>query len=157
MKRTIIMLAATGALATLVMWAPTVRHGSNRQPVVYASTGCNDASLTGGFGFSWQGFDVPNQGIGNQVPYAAVGRVSFDGAGNVVSDGLTTSLGGKISTGGTGAGTYTVNPNCTGSISFTTGDAAGSTFNMVVISGGMEIFVISTLPTQTIAFHAVKQ
>jgi hypothetical protein len=79
-----------------------------------------------------------------------VGVSTFDGAGNVsatytdMSPGKPGGYGTPIQ--GTGSGTYTVNSDCTGSVSFTSGTAAGITFNMVIISGGTEVFGINTTP-----------
>jgi hypothetical protein len=85
-----------------------------------------------------------------------VGVVAFDGAGNA-STSYTLVTNGVAAAGLTGSGTYTVNSDCTGSISFTTGDAAGLTFNMVIIGGGTEIFAIHTTPGITGALDGKKQ
>lgn len=70
--------------------------------------------------------------VGASVPWAGVGVESFDGMGNVTLS-FAEALDGKITTGSTGAGTYTVNADCTGSESFTSGDAAGERANMVIV------------------------
>lgn len=56
----------------------------------------------------------------------------------------------------TDGGTYTVNPDCTGSLSVTTGPATGLTFNTVVIGGGAEIFAINTATGFTSRVDAKK-
>ncbi len=82
--------------------------------------------------------------------------LTFDGAGNI-STSFTVAFRGMISTGQSSTGTYTVNSDCTGSISFTTGDAAGLIFNMVIIGGGTKVFGINTFPSFTETFDAKKQ
>lgn len=66
-------------------------------------------------------------GIGSRV---AVGVLTLDAAGNVSNGAATSSLNGTISQ-ETFSGTYTVNPDCTGTISVT------------IYSAGVELFVIS--------------
>jgi hypothetical protein len=46
---------------------------------------------------------------------------------------------------GTGSGIYTVNSDCTGSASFTSGAAAGVTFNPVVIGAGQRCLALTRL------------
>jgi hypothetical protein len=50
-----------------------------------------------------------------------------------------------------------VNPDCTGSISITTGPGAGVTFNTVIIGGGAELFGINTSAGFTSSVDAKKQ
>jgi hypothetical protein len=142
-------LLALAVLAALAIVITTSKHGVR---AVYASTGCTDATLTSNYAFTLSGFVTPQrETTGNEVPVAAVGVFTFDGAGNF-SAILSYSINGKIVAGDTSSGTNTVNGNCTGTLSFTTGDVAGSNFNMVIIGGGAEAFAISTLPgiTQTV-------
>jgi len=84
-----------------------------------------------------------------------VGVLAFDGAGTL-SVSFTDVQQGVAST-ETDGGTYTVNPDCTGSILTTTGPSAGITFNMVIIGGGAEIFGINTTAGFTSSFDAKKQ
>jgi hypothetical protein len=70
---------------------------------------------------------------------------------------FTTVLGGKIGPPGTGTATYTVNPDCTGTISGTGSDVAGETLNFVIVGGGGEVLGISTTNTQTFTFDAKKE
>jgi hypothetical protein len=77
-----------------------------------------------------------------------MGMIAFDGAGNFTTTFTDMSPGKPnpyVPVQGSGAGTYTVNSDCTGSASRTTGDCAGLTLN-TVISGGKEGFGIVTIP-----------
>jgi hypothetical protein len=87
-------------------------------------------------------------------PIAAVGVLRFDGAG-LASLSFTLAFNGGIST-GSDTGTYTVNSDCTGSISFTAGDAPIN-FNMVISGGGTEVFAIVTSSGNTQTLDAKKQ
>jgi hypothetical protein len=88
---------------------PRARAGE-REP-----RGCSVASLQGSFGFTSTGtlvaFPPPLAG-----PFGEIGRQTFDGQGN--TDGAATlSANGNIDR-VTFQGTYVVNPDCTGSMTF---------------------------------------
>lgn len=153
MKGTLQILFALALFASLALVATSEwKHGMN---TVHAQSGCSNAILTGNYGISWQGFDIP-KGVTNSVPWAGVGVLTADGTGNMTIS-FTSALNGKISTGATGAGTYKVSPDCTGSASFTSGGAAGETSNFVIVGEGAEILSVSTLNTQTIVLDAKRQ
>jgi hypothetical protein len=144
MKRILSGFLAFAVLAALTIVTTTSKYTVHR---VYAQSGCSLATLTGNYAFSQPGF-TPKNAMGNPLPIAVVGVSTFDGAGNV-SATFTDMSPGKptyIAVQGTGSGTYTVNSDCTGSASFTSGSAAGETLNMVIIGGGTEVFGINTTP-----------
>ena len=115
-----------------------------------------NASLTGNYGITSSGFAAQGKGLsGNEAPWALVGVIAFDGAGNFSST-WTYASNGVINRGFTGSGTYTVNPDCTGSSVFTSGPA-GFSFDVVIVSGGAEVFLIATSPGNTITFDLKKQ
>ena len=149
MKRiasTFLTLAA--AMALVVM--PTVT-------AVHAERGCTNAALSGSYAAIWQGFTNPNGGgPGNQAPWAGAGTVVFDGARNF-SMSYNTSVDGQIYTAQSTAGTYTVNSDCTGSLTFTSGDGAGLTLSMVLIGEGKEVVGVDTSSGDTASFALKKQ
>jgi len=157
MKRMITSLSAIAVLAAGVMLAPTAKHRFMALPVVHAQGGCTDASVSGNYGVTFQGFDVPKAGIGNQVPFAGGGVFGFDGSGNVSFSFFTTVLGGQIAPPATATATYTVNSDCTGTISGTSSQVAGETLDFVIVGGGGEVLGFSTTNTQTFTFDAKKQ
>ena len=65
---------------------------------------------------------------------------TLDGAGHFVSR-FTMSHNGEISTLPSDIGTYTVNSDCTGTI---TDETAGTHFATVILSGGTELFAVQT-------------
>jgi hypothetical protein len=85
---------------------------------------CSLAGAAGNWGFTDSGTVV---GVG---PRTAVGILTLDAAGNVLNGEATSSLNGSIAA-ETFSGTYTVNPDCTGTIS------------VEIFSSGVEILVVT--------------
>jgi hypothetical protein len=71
---------------------------------------CSLASVAGSYGYTTSGFVAIS---GSFVPVAAAGRITFDGHGHV--NGIQTRVVAGSSLDETYSGTYSVNPNCTGS------------------------------------------
>ena len=72
-------------------------------------------------------------------PISAVGEVTFDGQGHSIAT-YTASVNGTIHKGITVTGTYTVNPNCTGSHA----ESDGSHYDFVVAPDGNKVTWIET-------------
>ena len=90
---------------------------------------CSVASLTGHYTYWLQGADDTGKA------YAEVGQETYDGAGNVKS---------KVSASGSGAveedtGTYIVNGDCSGTVSY----GSGAAYNIFVAPSG-DSFVFSS-------------
>lgn len=90
----------------------------------HAAGPCSVARAAGNWSFTDNGTVV---GVG---PRTAVGTLTLDALGNVLNGVGTSSLNGAIAD-ESFSGTYTVNPDCTGTISVT------------IYSGGVELFVIN--------------
>ena len=118
---------------------------------------CSNATLTGSYGFKQDGFGIIHNSkakLGNMIPFATVGVVTFDGAGNA-SFTLTqvfNSEGGAFFE--AIPGTYTVNSDCTGTIAI---EDFGLHFYMVTVGGGAEVFAIQTETGTTNIVDAKKQ
>ena len=141
MKR---ILSVLFALAVVVTTTSTV----------YAQ--CSNATVNANYAFTDSGFEKNLRSQKEpEIPIAVVGVLRFDGAGNA-SLNFTIAFDGGITEGLTDTGTYIVNSDCTGSISFTAGDIPIN-FNMVVSGGGAEIFGLPTSPGLTQTFDAKKQ
>jgi len=158
MKRTLTALLAATTVLVLLALAPAAKNTIPAMPVVHAQSGCGAASLSGNYGFTESGFFASKSrtGTGNEVPLSAVGVFTFDGAGNA-SISYTVAGNGAITANVTGSGTYAVGSDCTGSISFTTGAAAGITYNIVTVNGGAEVLGIPTVAGTTQTFDAKRQ
>jgi|SRR5215469_1246240 len=146
MKRILSALLTLAVFAALAIVTTTSEHSVR---AVYAQSGCSVATLSGNYAFTQPGFTTKNTMGLNPLPLAVVGVSAFDGAGNV-SVTFTDQGPGKPSYipvhNVTGSGTYSVNSDCTGSITGTSGGAAGITFDIVIIGGGTEVFGINTTP-----------
>jgi hypothetical protein len=106
MKRTTAANSFAIALATLLISgiAPQAQAGDGK--------GCSNASLTGTFVFTAAGFLVaPPQFAG---PFAGVGTQTFDGNGGTTATETVSQKGNILNV--TITGTYTINPDCTGSM-----------------------------------------
>lgn len=109
MKRTMTptTLVTVFATAFVLSIMPRAQAGEHRE--------CSEASLQGSFGFTSTGtllaLPAPNAG-----PFAEIGRQTFDGNGSTEGT-ATLSANGNINH-VTFVGTYVVNPDCTGSMTF---------------------------------------
>jgi hypothetical protein len=124
-------------LATLLL--------AGRENRVQAAPGvCSASTIKGTYGFALDGlvsgsFHGDAQKIAEFFPLAAAGTFSFDGHGNA-SRAFTVSFGGQISP-ASDSGPYTVNPDCTGSATFTDGN-----WNFAIAENGSQINAINATP-----------
>ena len=100
-----------------------------------AAATCSEATLRGTYLFSFVGFTVSGTGHG---PFAIGGQDVYDGHGHVRSV-FTSSTNGKITRFIRTTGKYTVNPDCTGSVSFSGGTTTGDLF--IAPDGSQYVFV----------------
>jgi hypothetical protein len=102
--------------------------------VVSAQNNCNNLNqLKGSFGYTVTGTILPGALLG-PGPFAAVGRIVFDGMGGVTTV-RSLSDNGYIATGDSGTGSYSLNKDCTGSFNITVGTPSGTVvlhLNMVL-------------------------
>src|ERR1039458_2890326 len=113
-KQTFTVLLATATLVALVVLAST--------GVVQAQ--CSNATLTGNYAFHMEGYKVTQVGV-----------ATFDGAGNL-SANYSGNDNGKPFT-AADVGTYSVNPDCTGSFYDAT---VSATVNLAILGGGTEAY-----------------
>ena len=131
-------LAIAGAMVMALGIAPAVKA---------ADKGCTNASLKGTFSHLGTGFIT---GVG---PLAGVGTDTFDGNGGITGT-ASLSINGTIAS-VTETGTYTVNPDCTGT--YTVSSAGGSTTAFFVIDdGGNEVKAVCTDPG-TVITHIFRR
>jgi len=98
-KLTLATLAAIGLASFICMALPA------------QASQCSLANVAGSYGYTASGFI--NIGENTFLPAAAAGRITFDGNGHV--SGTQTRVVAGSSLDETYSGTYSVNPNCTGS------------------------------------------
>jgi hypothetical protein len=106
---------------------------------------CSNATLKGAYGF--QGFATI---LPAGTPRALIGRFTLDGAGRW-SAALTMNDNGTIRR-ITDAGTYTVNPDCTGTLL----PAAGSV-EIVIVDKGREFYQLRTDPATVVLYYGVTK
>jgi len=152
---------ATVVLGTLVAVATAIGLGATFHggtlPKVHAQEidleGCRAATLNGRYGLTFSGYStngaVPAP-INAFVPVAGGGLVTFDGNGNL-SASETVSLGGKTLPVNL-PGTYTVNSDCTGSLT-----TANAHLNLVIVRNGREILAVNTDQGHVVVDNFIKQ
>ena len=100
---------------------------------------CSVHTLHGSYLFATHGWNIVG---GVAQPKAIVEGIDFNGDGTLVSPFATVSINGTIvRTTGT-VGTYTVNPDCTGTITFST----GQTYDIFVHPTAKQLWMIQTGP-----------
>ncbi len=153
-----------GALVMLVaaVLALSVDYRGDIVPKVRADEeqGCTLETLRGSFGFTGQalvtGSSTLPAPIGAFVPFANVGVVTSDGQGNFFGSD-TFSFGGRIGQ-ETFSGPYTVNANCTGSITLTFSPGGGTGhFDFVLDDHAEELRVVGKNAGATFTAVARKQ
>ena len=146
MKRSNIAKTFTiAAIATLAMAiAPTANA---------ADKGCSNASIQGTFVFRGAGSHFPPTGVALlDVLFAQ----TFDGNGALTATGVQSDNGNILQV--TQTGTYTVNPDCTGTYTALLSPLGFTVhFFFVIADSGKELEVISTDPNTVVAGVARKQ
>ncbi len=101
--------------------------------------GCGEYTLHGSYVFTAHGWNIVG---GIAQPKAIVEGINFNGDGTLVSPYATVSINGTILHSSGSLGTYTVNPDCTGTLSFTNGPS----FDISVDLSGRQLWMIQTGP-----------
>ena len=125
--------------------------------VVHAQQ-CSDRTLKGSFGYTVTGSIVTPVGPLVSGPFAAVGRIVFDGDGHV-STVRSLSDNGNVIQNDSGSGTYTLKSDCTGSFNITVGppgEAIVLDLN-IVFDGSGELRGLVTNPGIVLAFDGRRQ
>lgn len=147
----LINVVATCALS-FAFFALTAPHAQAQEP------SCNLASLHGSFGYTITGSLLPTPAPTPVGPFVEVGRQTFDGEGNTKAT-ATVSINGN-SFPATLSGSYTVNPDCTGTITVTIVDAYGTNTahaNFVITDGGKAYRAVLTDQGTALSLVARKQ
>jgi hypothetical protein len=99
---------------------------------------CTERTLRGSYVFSASGFNIV---AGVQQPKAIVEVIVFNGDGTLAVPAATVSLNGVIIRSLHSVGTYTVEDDCSGTVTFN-----GPTYDMFLSKGGDDIAMIQTNP-----------
>ena len=124
----LVSLVAAMALGT----SGTARASLGPQP-------CGLYTLRGSYLFATHGWNIVG---GVAQPKAIVEGIDFNGDGTLVSPFATVSINGTILHSSGSLGTYTVNTDCTGTLSFT----GGPSFDIFVEQNGKQLWMIQTGP-----------
>lgn len=148
MRRPGWIVATACAAAVLIGGAPLVGtngHGNGSgQDVSGVSSAeaargtCTEGTLRGSYVFSASGFNIVG---GLQQPKAIVEVIVFNGDGTLDVPAATVSLNGMIIRSLHSVGTYTVQDNCSGTVTFN-----GPTYDMFLSRDGDDISMIQTNP-----------
>ena len=139
------LFAIAAALVLLTLW--TVGSAYAQSDSLF----CNNKLITGTYGFTIEGAKL---GGTAPLPMVGVAMTQFDGAGNLTQIDTVVVNGFVLAdfTHTPATGTYTVNPDCTGTftINFTDHRPSPVVTNFVVVENGSEIdtVVISVNATQ---------
>jgi len=111
---------------------------------------CSVATLRGSYVFAASGYNIV---AGIAQPKAIVEAIDFDGNGALPVPAATVSINGTIvHPPPNGTGTYTVAPDCTGTLTF----GSGPTFDLFLAPGGKEFFMIQTTPATVLEGRVVR-
>jgi hypothetical protein len=149
MKRILSALLTLAAAAALVVLPITSKHDVT---AVHADSGCTDATLRGNYGITFSGFQLQHN---KSVPFYGAGLSTFDGAGNV-SAVFAFSLNGTASTNNPYTATYSVNSDCTVSITATPG-SGGDNLAGVIVGGGAEVLATDISAPDTLSLDFKRQ
>lgn len=126
------------ALASLIATMALGTSGTVRAEVDNAVHGCSEHTLRGLYLWTLSGYQNFD---GNPVPKDLIEGIQFNGNGALTIPFGTVNIGGLIVIDVSGSvGTYTVAPDCTGTISITD----GPTFNMYIGRGAQQLSIINT-------------
>jgi len=150
MKRTITVATFVIVFATLLVLgiarAKNAHAYASRKIAASLDDGldkpCSNATLNGTFGYTNTGFIVAPPALAG--PFAGVGIQNFDGQGNTTASATVSQNGNILRVTVTG-GTYTVNSDCTGSMTFLISPVNVTTHvDFVIVRGGAEFRAINT-------------
>ena len=139
-KLTKIIMSSLAFACALVCLAVTMAPGTSTTARAAADGRVCNGTLKGLYLWTFDGYQ--NFG-GNFVPKAIMQGLRFNGDGTTFNPFGTVNIGGTVIIDATGGvGTYTVNPDCTGTLSITNGPS----FNIYVGPGALKVWTLETSP-----------
>ena len=141
-KLTKMIMSSLAVACALVCLAAAVALGPGTSATARAATDrvCSVGTLRGLYLWTFDGYTLLG---GNYVPKAIMQGLRFNGDGTTFNPFGTVNIGGTIMIDATGGvGTYTVAPDCTGTLSIT----GAPTFNIYVGPGAQQVWTLETSP-----------
>ena len=161
MKRGVATLFVIAAMTGFVVWVPTTKNAGAALPVVHAqdqSSGCSLASVNGSYAVERQGTVIAQlPGLpAPPAPLVAVAVARVNGAGSLFGSS-TVNIGGAVLNAVPFTGTYTVQSDCTGTVTLDV-PSVGLTIHeaIVVIGGGQRFIGTETDPFQVVQVRGQK-
>ena len=142
MKTKLIKMITSCSLFACVLVSVTAAMVLSTSSVARAErtpASCGMYTLHGSYLFEAHGYNIVG---GVAQPKTILEGIDFNGDGTLVSPFATVSINGVILHSSGSLGTYTVNPDCTGTLSFT----AGPSFDIFVEPSGRQLSMIQTAP-----------
>ena len=139
------------AMAALMI-SVTAQKSAERSTKSLAAPKCSASTLRGVYGHHFTGvfFISPS----TPVPLASVGRTIFDGAGGITGND-TNSFGGTVASFEL-TGTYSVNEDCTGTMTVNESGFAISS-NFVIVEEGKQILAVEINPGSVASGNLLRQ
>jgi hypothetical protein len=106
---------------------------------------CSLATLNGRYAFDATGWNIVN---GSAVPKTVVEFLTFKGDSTLTSIATAVVGGNIIANDAPGSGNYTVNSDCTGTLTF---NGSGLTFDLFIAPNGKQLHMIETVTGQMLA------
>jgi len=129
------LLVSTAAAIAAALAIPTAATASEDDVVT-----CNLKTLRGVYQFAASGFNIVN---GVALPKAIIEKLVFDGRGGVLTPSVSLSVNGNIIQPPQGnPGVYTVDADCTGTLTF----ADGPMFDLQIRPYGKVVNMLQTNP-----------
>lgn len=147
----------TRGTQALVSAALALASGLTMPPVASATDDidfdvvrCSARTLRGVYHFRASGFNIVN---GVALPKAIIETIVLDGLGNVLTPAVSVAINGNFIRPPQGSpGVYTVDADCTGTLTF----ADGPQFDLQIAPGGRSVNMLQTNPNTVMQGAAVK-
>jgi hypothetical protein len=114
---------------------------------IRAVAACSATTIQGTYGWRLKPLTLPNApgsflNIGASSPAEFVGQIVFDGNNSI--SGFLAGNGGGVPQPSTFTGTYSVDPNCTGTVTRVLSGGASRAYEIAIVQGGAEIEFANT-------------
>jgi hypothetical protein len=133
--------ALVSLIAAMALGTPGLARAESR-----AAASCGVHTLHGSYLFATHGYNIVG---GVAVPKAILEGIDFNGDGTLVAPFVTVSINGNIIHNSGTLGTYTVQADCRGTLTF----ADGNSFDIFVDRSGRDLWMIQTASVVPVVFE----